>query len=156
MPPTLGALMVDEEPVEVVRLTVPARPEFARLARLTAARLARRRQFTYREVEDLRMAVDEAMVALLGGPEPDGTVGLVYTLHDDALEIQMVGAVDRSVDALDRFATITADLVDESSLDPDAGEARLLKRHIPLEGERIPASPHPGHEPDARGPIRGV
>lgn len=148
--------MVDEQPAEVVRLTIPAHPEYARLARLTAARLARRRQFTYREVEDLRMAVDESMVALLGSPARDRSIDLVYTLHDDALELRLIGTVDRAADVLDRFSTITADLVDESSLDPDAGEARLLKRHVPLEGEPVPASPHPGHDPDARGPIRGI
>ena len=61
-----------------VRLVVPASPEYLRLVRLTAAGLASRLGFTFDEVEDLRIAVDELCFHLLGedpGPD-DGSDGL--------------------------------------------------------------------------------
>ena len=45
--------------VEEVRLTVPATPEFLRLARVTVAGLGGRLGFSYDEIEDLRLAIDE-------------------------------------------------------------------------------------------------
>ena len=52
-----------------VRLVVPAAPEYLRLVRLTAAGLASRLGFTFDEVEDLRIAVDELCFHLLGGAD---------------------------------------------------------------------------------------
>jgi serine/threonine-protein kinase RsbW len=76
-----------------VRLVVPAAPEYLRLVRLTAAGLASRLGFTFDEVEDLRIAVDELCFHLLGGvdaPEPAGeprTMDLVYSAGDDFIAI---------------------------------------------------------------------
>jgi len=75
-----------------VRLAVPATPEFLRLARLTASGVASRLSFTYDEVEDLRLALDELCFALIG---PDGRAGLVelrYSVLDGSLEVRGVGA----------------------------------------------------------------
>ncbi|HVW32724.1 MAG TPA: hypothetical protein VHL53_09315 [Acidimicrobiia bacterium] len=62
-----------------VRLVVPAAPEYLRLVRLTAAGLASRLGFTFDEVEDLRIAVDELCFHLLGespgGIDGDGVDG---------------------------------------------------------------------------------
>ncbi len=49
---------------ETVRLRLPAGTAYGRVARVTTAAIARRRGFTYREVEDLRLAIDEAIIAL--------------------------------------------------------------------------------------------
>ena len=62
-----------------VSLVVPAAAEYLRLVRLTAAGLASRMGFTFDEVEDLRIAVDELCFLLLVAenpptrPPPDGT-----------------------------------------------------------------------------------
>src|SRR5256885_16875050 len=59
-----------------VRLAVPATPEFLRLARLTVAGVASRMGFTYDEVEDLRIAIDELCFALVGTAGPGGDIEL--------------------------------------------------------------------------------
>ena len=78
-----------------VRLSVPAAPEYLRLVRLTAAGLASRLGFTFDEVEDLRIAVDELCFHLLG--RADGVNGdaegaarsmdLTYAAGDDYITI---------------------------------------------------------------------
>jgi serine/threonine-protein kinase RsbW len=77
-----------------VHLVVPASPEYLRLVRLTAAGLASRLGFTFDEVEDLRIAVDELCFHLLG--EPDGeaeatddprTMDLTYSAGTDVITI---------------------------------------------------------------------
>ena len=84
-----------------VRLVVPASPEYLRLVRLTAAGLASRLGFTFDEVEDLRIAVDELCFQLLGGAgnghgEGDGdpsradelrTMDLTYSAGADSITI---------------------------------------------------------------------
>ena len=74
-----------------VRLVVPARPEFLRLARVTAAGLAGRLGFGYDEVEDLRLAVDELCFALAGPQGREGSVELLYLLAPDRLTIEVRG-----------------------------------------------------------------
>jgi hypothetical protein len=60
---------------EEVTLAVPALPEYVRLARLTAAGVASRLGFSYDDVEDLRIAVDDAELVIVGeGPARPGPV----------------------------------------------------------------------------------
>jgi hypothetical protein len=113
----------------VIELEIPAEPSFARLARLTAARLARRHGFTYREVEDLRLAVDEAMVALLAPEVPGAELEIRYTISESCIEIDFTGVTAATEEQADRFDTILADLVDERSLDRTGHNIRLVKRH---------------------------
>jgi serine/threonine-protein kinase RsbW len=77
-----------------VRLIVPAAPEYLRLVRLTAAGLASRLGFTFDEVEDLRIAVDELCFHLLGESEVNGgppdeprTMDLTYSAGADYISI---------------------------------------------------------------------
>jgi len=79
---------------EEVTLVVPASPEFVRLARLMAAGIASRMGFSFDEVEDLRIAVDELWYCLIG-PHPEvGTVRLTCSIGADALELEGVAAVE--------------------------------------------------------------
>jgi serine/threonine-protein kinase RsbW len=96
-----GEQMEREEQLGVsgdVRLVVPAAPEYLRLVRLTAAGLASRLGFTFDEVEDLRIAVDELCFHLLGdvddddegegGPAAEGrTMDLTYSAAADSITI---------------------------------------------------------------------
>ena len=72
-----------DAPDEVV-LTLPAAPEFVRLARLTCAGLATRIGMGYDEVEDLRIAVGEACSLLIGAGARKGTLTLTFGLDADA------------------------------------------------------------------------
>ena len=70
-----------------VRLLIPAEPGFLRLARLTAAAVASRMGFTFDEVEDLRIAVDELCYFLLSGRATDGTITLTCSIGGDTLAV---------------------------------------------------------------------
>jgi serine/threonine-protein kinase RsbW len=76
-----------------VRLVVPAAAEYLRLVRLTAAGMASRLGFTFDEVEDLRIAVDELCFHLLGEVDDDArsdetrTMDLVYSAGTDSITI---------------------------------------------------------------------
>ena len=126
-----------------VRLAVPATPEFLRLARVTASGLASRLGFTYDEVEDLRLAIDELCFVLIGTQGRQGTVELRYAMVPGALEVEGIGsftdedsdgsAVDGSTDvALAAFSQqiLSALLDDYAVYRDDEGRScfRLLKR----------------------------
>jgi serine/threonine-protein kinase RsbW len=72
------------------RLTLPARPEYLRFARITGASLATRLGFSYDELEDLRLAVDEICFALMPGPDPDdgATIELRYLTTATEIEVE--------------------------------------------------------------------
>ncbi|MBA2438562.1 MAG: anti-sigma regulatory factor [Acidimicrobiia bacterium] len=76
---------------EQVRLVMPAAPELLRVARLTAAGLASRLGFSFDEVEDVKIAVDELCFALVGTKGMEGTLTLVYQLQADSLVIEGTG-----------------------------------------------------------------
>lgn len=99
-----------------VRLAVPATPEYLRLARVTATGLASRLGFTYDEVEDLRLAIDELCFALIGNKGRPGYVSLRYVMTTDALHIEGEGAfedVGPAPKLSDLSRQILAALVDE-------------------------------------------
>lgn len=116
-----------------VRLAVPATPEFVRLARVTAAGLASRLGFTFDDVDDLRLAIDELLFALVGSKGRMGTVQLRYLVQGDGLEVIGVGHFtdDGKAPGLNDFSGQILDaLVDEHNLVADGGapEFRLVKR----------------------------
>jgi anti-sigma regulatory factor (Ser/Thr protein kinase) len=80
--------------MDEVRLVVPAGPEFVRLARVTASGLASRLGFSFDEIEDLRLAVDELCHAVIG---PSGRVGMVslrYVIEEGGLCVEGHGHFD--------------------------------------------------------------
>lgn len=114
-----------------IRLTLPAVPDFARLARLTIAGLANRLGFSYDEVEDLRIAVGEACSMLIGPDGRDGVLDLTYDLEDDAITVQaqgqfLDGAVVDADTALMSEQILRA-VVDEFSFFPELMQVRFRK-----------------------------
>lgn len=120
-----------------VRLTVPATTEFLRLARVTATGLASRLGFTYDEVEDLRLAIDELCFTLIGSKGRMGTVALRYGIAADGLEVVGTGVFEddlASGPSLNEFSQqILKALVDEYGVSRDDDDRpcfRLVKRRI--------------------------
>ena len=74
-----------------VQLALPADPRFVHLARVTASGLASRLGFTYDEVEDLRLALDELCFVLIGRSPRPGQVSLTYRMADGVLVVEGVG-----------------------------------------------------------------
>jgi anti-sigma regulatory factor (Ser/Thr protein kinase) len=114
---------------ERVRLRLPAGTDYGRVARVTTAAIARRHGFTYREVEDLRLAIDEAIIALLDEHDRGAAIELTYTVGDDGLTITVDGTPERPPEAVGRFHTIVTGLVDRADLDLSGGRVRLRKAH---------------------------
>ncbi len=119
---------------DVVRLVVPARPEFLRLARVTAAGLAVRFGFVYDEVEDIRLGVDEICFAALGGRERDGTVEITFRVAPQVIVVEGTGTFSDpgaapGINELSRL--VLAAVADEHDVKVTARhvEFRLVKRH---------------------------
>jgi serine/threonine-protein kinase RsbW len=74
---------------ESIRLTVPATSAAVRIARAGAAAMATRAGFTYREAEELRLAVGEAAALLAPEPDGGGTLVIAYDVEDELLSIDL-------------------------------------------------------------------
>jgi hypothetical protein len=121
-----------------VRLAVPAKPEFLGLARVTAAGLASRLGFTYDQVEDLRLAIDEICFGMTGSKGRDGILELHFLLGADALIVRGEGhfSVPGPIHLSELSEVILDALVDEHSMNDGAGGPRfqLVKKR----GESVP------------------
>ena len=122
---------------EEVRLTMPATPQLLRVARLTAAGLASRLGFSFDEIEDVKIAVDELCFALVGSKGRTGSLTLVYQLADRELRIDGEGSFsddggDPPPAPSELSAQILAAVVDEHDITRDGGTMRfrLVKRRV--------------------------
>jgi len=102
-----------------VRLSLPANSAYARLARIGAASLAHRWGFVPHQVQDLRLAIDEAIILLLGGDaDHPGTIDIDYLLDGDRLTVDVTARFGSDEvqpilgdDGLDRFRTLAGELL---------------------------------------------
>ena len=115
-----------------IELTLPADSRLLRLVRLVASGLASTAGFDVDQLEDLRIAVDEAVAALLEGG--DGShLALRFEIDDSS--VTMAGQTPSNLSGLDAerldiSRQILDAVCDENELVPD-GEAirvRILKR----------------------------
>jgi serine/threonine-protein kinase RsbW len=87
--------LADAEPTapaqDQVELRVPASPAYLAVLRTASAGLAARLDLTLDEIEDLRIAVDEACALLLRDGGPDDELVAVFDLETDALAVQVTG-----------------------------------------------------------------
>jgi serine/threonine-protein kinase RsbW len=82
------------ETADTVHLRVPADPAYLAVIRTATAGLAARLDLTLDEIEDLRIAVDEACGLLLDHQSHPGAELLAaFTLHPNALDVLVNGPV---------------------------------------------------------------
>jgi serine/threonine-protein kinase RsbW len=123
-------------PVQVVgdeiRLVLPAEAEYGRIARITASSLALRLGFSFLDIEDLRIALDELVILLLRPEGRAGSITIVFTVGEDRLTIDAsttAGSDQPWVDeaALARFEQIVSELVDGHGIEDDGRHVHLEK-----------------------------
>lgn len=118
-----------------VTLTVPARSEFAKTARMTVAELASRIGMSYDEVDDVRMAAEEAFIFACNRAD-GGSVTFTLDVLEDGIGItvgpvQSAQADEVGEDAQDRYAAFILESVcDEFQIErtTDGSILRLVKR----------------------------
>ncbi|MEV0153134.1 ATP-binding protein [Micromonospora sp. NPDC050686] len=74
---------------DVVHLTVPADGGYLGVLRTATAGLAARLQFALDEIEDLRIAVDEACAMLLAIATRDAELDCRFAVTEDALTVEV-------------------------------------------------------------------
>jgi serine/threonine-protein kinase RsbW len=83
-----------ERSADVVEVRVPADVAYVSTLRLTAAGLAARCDLTIDDIEDLRLAVDEACALLLPHARPDTTLEARFELTQGRLAVEASVAAD--------------------------------------------------------------
>jgi anti-sigma regulatory factor (Ser/Thr protein kinase) len=96
---------VDPSLTDRISLTMPAASAAVRIARASAAALATRAGFTYREVEELQLAVGEAVALLAPEPQGDGTLAVTFEVGSDGLRVDL-----RLTDPGSRSADVAPDV----------------------------------------------
>ena len=77
---------------DIVELDVPANPAYLAVIRTATAGLAARLDLTLDQIEDLRIAVDEACALLLGGrSHPGDTLSTSFTIGEGILDVLITG-----------------------------------------------------------------
>ncbi len=121
-----------------VTLTFPAQTGNVALARTLAAAMSARADLPLDQLEDVRLAVDEAVSQLIIDAAPGSDIACAFTLMGDALDIVVSGTSTsgRTPDA-DTFSwTVMSALVDTVTARVDAGVVSLrlfVTRHAPVD-----------------------
>jgi len=118
---------------DVVELRLPAESAYLSVLRTATAGLAARLDFTLDEIEDLRIAVDEACALLLPDARPDLPLTCRFTLEPDCLEVNVEATTNAGrTPGRDSFAwTVLTALAGEvdASADPDGTVTITLRKH---------------------------
>jgi len=123
-------------PKDHITLCVPAMSEYAKTVRMTAAAIAGRMEMTYDDVDDVRMAAEEAFVYACDAMPESGEVTLHFYVDDEALGIEVPIASNERLTGEDAerrsaYATfILQSVCDRFELSSDETGAwlRLVKR----------------------------
>jgi serine/threonine-protein kinase RsbW len=122
------------EPKDVVEVRLPAASAYLSVLRTATAGLAARLDFTLDEIEDLKIAVDEACAMLLPSAVPGTSLRCAFEMEPDALRISVsVPTQDGAEPSRTTFAwtvlTALAGEVDSRS-DGESVTIELLKRRV--------------------------
>lgn len=105
-----------------VLLQVPSTPELLRLARVAASGIASRLGFSYDEVEDVRLAVDELCFALVGKGRVGSTLEVRFDVNGDTMTIEGRAHPGDEPEVTELTERILAHLVDEWEMLPREGD----------------------------------
>jgi serine/threonine-protein kinase RsbW len=128
-----GAVQADREITQDhVRVCMPAEGAYLSVLRTATAGLAARLDFTLDEIEDLRIAVDEACAMLLAQAIPGTNLECAFDLGADEMAITVsVTAAEPRIPARDTFAwTVLSALAGtvDSRLGPDDQVSIVLRK----------------------------
>jgi serine/threonine-protein kinase RsbW len=73
---------------EVVSIQTPAVPRYVAVIRLTAAAVSSRLGFTLDEVEDLKLAVDEAVSLLIESASQAATISVDFNVNSNSMRVE--------------------------------------------------------------------
>jgi len=107
---------------DLVVLTLPASSAYLSVLRTVTAGLAARLDFTLDEIEDLRIAVDEACAMLLADAAPEAELSCRFQLESGRIRVDVTSETTR-LPARDTFAwTVLSALVEEVDATRDDAE----------------------------------
>ena len=136
--PSPGTVAADREARDRVRVCMPAEGAYLSVLRTATAGLAARLDFTLDEIEDLRIAVDEACAMLLSQAIPGTNLECDFELGADSMTITVsVVAAQPRTPARDTFAwTVLSALAGDvdAKLEPDDRVAIVLRKHRDTSG----------------------
>lgn len=116
-----------------ITLSVPARGEYARVVRMTAAALVARTAMSYDELDDVRMAAEEAFIYAVDTLPEEAEVEFVFLVSDDALDMEVTlggepDVPDEEVERRSTYATFILESVcDSYDLQSDTEGRRSLR-----------------------------
>lgn len=117
---------------EEIVLRVPARPPYGKVVRVGAAALALRQGMSFAEIDDIRLAIDEAMILLLGGGVGDGVIDCVFRMEEGLFELEASNTGENRLapESINRFEEHAAALLDDYDVDPENGWLRIRKNRL--------------------------
>ncbi|WP_131765550.1 anti-sigma factor [Candidatus Frankia datiscae] len=134
---------------DVVQLTLPAASAYLSVLRTATASLAARADFTLDDIEDLRIAVDEACALLLLSAVPGSDLECTFELSPGVIDVSVtVLSLDGESPSIETFAwTVLTALADEvsSSVDADSRVTIGLRKRRGVPEEYI-------HSPQTAAP----
>ena len=128
---------------DVVVLRMPATGAYLSVLRTATASLAARLDFTIDDIEDLRIAVDEACALLLTQAIPGADLECTFELTADAIQVDVsVLTLDGQEPARDTFAwTVLTALAGEVGSSVDADERVTLWLYKRKTDPSVPGAP---------------
>ncbi|HEV7209964.1 MAG TPA: anti-sigma regulatory factor [Mycobacteriales bacterium] len=114
-----------------VIVRIPAEGAYLSVLRMVTAGLAARLNFTLDEIEDLKIAVDEACAMLLSQAVPGGDIVVGFNVERDALRVQVtVATLDGRAPSRDTFSwTVLTALAGEVDASVDSEDRVTIVLH---------------------------
>jgi serine/threonine-protein kinase RsbW len=123
-------------PSDRISLSVPAKSEYAKTVRMTAAALVSRMDMNFDQVDDVRMAAEEAFVYAIDTLPEDAQVAFEFAVSDTELTIDVAlgsenPSSDEEAERRAAYATFILESVCDSyefATDEYGAHLRLVKR----------------------------